>query len=152
MACPDVPKTLVEPVVKPRVGLDHAMIYVKDMHVSKEFYLKALTPLGYVLFMDGGEAAVGFSVDGHPDFWMGKAKGDSAGSVLAHLGFSATSHAMVDAFYEAAIAAGGKCNGAPGFRPEYHADYYGAFVHDPDGYNVEAVCHLPPAMLPAKEA
>ena len=88
-----------------------------------------------------GGAAAGFGAEGKPFFWI--STGDHPKGAL-HVAFAAASRAVVDEFYKAAIAAGGRDNGAPGLRPHYHANYYGAFVFDPDGNNVEAVCHAPP--------
>jgi catechol 2,3-dioxygenase-like lactoylglutathione lyase family enzyme len=120
--------------------IDHVGFPVADYERSKAFYLKALAPLGYSLIMEvPGEhtesksPAAGFGADGKPDFWIG---GEGGLKGVMHI-------AIVDAFHGAALAAGGKDNGAPGLRPQYHPNYYGAFVLDPDGHNVEAVCHSP---------
>jgi catechol 2,3-dioxygenase-like lactoylglutathione lyase family enzyme len=118
--------------------IDHIGIAVTDLDKSIAFYTKALAPLGYTLIMKWEQFA-GFGVAGKPDFWIGKGTPKDA----IHVAFRAAGRAQVRAFYEAAIAAGGKDNGAPGVRPHYHEHYYGAFVHDPDGHNVEAVCHEP---------
>ena len=124
--------------------LDHIGFSVTDYSRSKAFYEQALAPLGYVLVMEvpqtGGERAAGFGADGKPDFWIGS-EGRLNHSV--HIALLAKDRATVDAFYRAALAAGGKDNGGPGVRPHYHAHYYGAFVFDPDGHNIEAVCHAP---------
>jgi catechol 2,3-dioxygenase-like lactoylglutathione lyase family enzyme len=134
--------------------IDHLGLDVRDIARATEFYLKALAPLGYGIVMQvsaeerGGSPAVGFGPpgkaadfqSGKPSFWI--AKGEPQSGPM-HVAFVAESRAAVDAFYDAAIKAGGKDNGGPGLRPEYHADYYGAFVFDPDGNNVEAVCHGP---------
>lgn len=126
--------------------LDHIGYAVTDIDRSKRFYLAALAPLSITLIMEvtaeqtGKDAHAGFGANGKPFFWVGtgaKQKG------VVHVAFTATSRAQVDAFHRAAIAAGGKDNGAPGIRPHYHANYYGAFVLDPDGNNIEAVCHAP---------
>jgi catechol 2,3-dioxygenase-like lactoylglutathione lyase family enzyme len=116
--------------------IDHAGFQVSDYARSKQFYTAALAPLGYVLVMEFGEAA-GFGAGGKPDFWI------SAGKPTApvHVAILSPDRATVAAFHRAALAAGGRDNGAPGLRPEYHATYYGAFVLDPDGNNIEAVCH-----------
>jgi catechol 2,3-dioxygenase-like lactoylglutathione lyase family enzyme len=125
--------------------LDHVGYPVSDFAVSKAFYTKALAPLGIKPVMEvtkemtGGSEHTGFGID-KPDFWIGSAKTGQSG---VHVAFMATDRATVDAFYAAALGAGGKDNGAPGLRPHYHKDYYGAFVLDPDGNNVEAVCHAP---------
>jgi catechol 2,3-dioxygenase-like lactoylglutathione lyase family enzyme len=118
--------------------LDHIGIRVQDFAKSKAFYSKALAPLGYTVIMDFGEGA-GLGAEGKPDFWLGP--GQANGPI--HIAFAAKDQKTVDAFYAAAIAAGGKDNGKPGLRKEYHPTYYGAFVLDPDGNNVEAVCHKP---------
>ena len=123
--------------------LDHAGFPVSDYQWSKAFYEKALAPLGYVLVMEVAQTendspAAGFGANGKPDFWIG---GEGALNKPIHIAIAAKDRTAVDAFYRAAIAAGGKDNGAPGLRPHYHANYYGAFVLDPDGHNIEAVCH-----------
>ena len=119
--------------------IDHTGVAVSDVAKSKAFYKAALAPLGYAVIMEF-DAAAGFGVPPKPDFWMGQAFG---GVLHVHVAFHAETRAQVDAFYKAAIAAGGKDNGPPGLRPHYHATYYGAFVLDPDGHNIEAVCHAP---------
>jgi catechol 2,3-dioxygenase-like lactoylglutathione lyase family enzyme len=126
--------------------LDHIGFGVSDFARSKAFYEKALAPLGYRIVMEvtpqqsGGPAFAGFGDDRRGHFWIGT--GDTLTGRL-HVAFLAKDRATVDAFYRAALAAGAKDNGAPGPRPHYHPDYYGAFVLDPDGHNVEAVCHRP---------
>jgi catechol 2,3-dioxygenase-like lactoylglutathione lyase family enzyme len=117
--------------------LDHVSLTVSDVARSRAFYVAALAPLGISVLMDGGHF-VGFGKDRKPQFWLNPGK--PSGPV--HVAFVAANRADVRAFYEAALAAGGKDNGAPGLRPQYHANYYGAFVFDPDGNNAEAVCHL----------
>ena len=119
--------------------LDHIALAVSDHERSKRFYQEALAPLGYALMMDHDISGSGFGRDGKPDFWI--QPGEPSGPV--HVAFSTSDRATVDEFYLAAVEAGGRDNGAPGLRPEYHPTYYGAFVIDPDGNNVEAVCHLP---------
>lgn len=118
--------------------IDHIGLSVTDFKKSVAFYEKALAPLGITLVKAFGEMAAGFGANGKPEFWIGPGPKPSHG---VHVAFRTNSRAVVRAFYEAAIAAGGKDNGPPGPRPMYHADYYGAFVHDPDGHNIEAVCH-----------
>lgn len=86
----------------------------------------------------GWEKWVGLAIDGKPDFWL---RAGVKTTPAVHVAFRAQSRALVDQFYKAAIAAGGKDNGAPGIREIYHPTYYGAFVLDPDGHNIEAVCH-----------
>jgi catechol 2,3-dioxygenase-like lactoylglutathione lyase family enzyme len=119
---------------------------VADLAREEAFYTKALSSLSIGLVMEvtaeqtGGDAHAGFGSDGKPFFWVGSGLRPSG---PVHIAFTAPSRAAVDAFYRAAIAAGGKDNGPPGLRPHYHASYYGAFVLDPDGNNVEAVCHRP---------
>lgn len=124
--------------------IDHVGLSVRDFQQSKRFYTAALAPLGYTLLRElsaeqtGDQEHAGFGVAPKPDFWIG------AGAVNGqpvHLAFRVAKRALVDAFYAAALAAGGRDNGAPGLRPHYHANYYGAFVIDPDGHNIEAVCH-----------
>ena len=117
--------------------IDHIGIAVSDFDRAVAFYTKALAPLGYVHIMTFGTHA-GFGIDGKPDFWI---EGGKQPKDRIHVAIRAKGRADVRAFYEAAIAAGGKDNGAPGVREHYHANYYGAFVLDPDGHNVEAVCH-----------
>jgi catechol 2,3-dioxygenase-like lactoylglutathione lyase family enzyme len=124
--------------------LDHIGIGISDYARAKAFYDKALAPLGIALVMEvsaeqtGDQPAAGFGSDGKPYFWFG------GGAVArAHVAFVAKDRAAVDGFYRAGLAAGGKDNGGPGLRPHYHANYYAAFVLDPDGHNIEAVCHLP---------
>ncbi|RDI99934.1 VOC family protein [Dyella solisilvae] len=128
--------------------LDHVGLHVSGYERSREFYRKVLTPLGATLVMEiseeqtGDGAHAGFGVDGRPTFWIGTSQhGASVGPV--HIAFSAPDRGAVDDFYLAAIAAGAKDNGPPGLRPHYHEHYYGAFVLDPDGHNIEAVCHRP---------
>lgn len=118
--------------------LDHVSLNISDIERSKAFYLKALAPLGYSIFRES-ETHVGFGTD-RPDFWISQ-RGRPATEV--HVSFRSPDRATVDAFYQAALAAGGTDNGPPGLRPHYHEQYYGAFVLDPDGNNVEAVCHTP---------
>ncbi len=123
--------------------IDHFGFPVADYARSKAFYTKALAPLGYTIVMEvqrdqGGSLAAGFGADGKPDFWIG---GEGGLNRRLHVAIAAKDRAAVDAFYSAALAAGGKDNGTPGLRPHYHPNYYGAFVLDPDGHNVEAVCH-----------
>ena len=117
--------------------IDHIGFEVSDAERSIEFYSKALAPLGIEKIMEF-EGWTGFGKNGKPEFWFGK--GDSPQAPM-HIAFSADSREQVDQFYEAALAAGGKDNGAPGIREIYHPNYYGAFVFDPDGHNTEAVCH-----------
>ncbi|MDP3693027.1 VOC family protein [Bradyrhizobium sp.] len=126
--------------------IDHLGFPVSDYARAKAFYLKALAPLGYSLVMEvtqeqnDGAAAAGFGADGKPDFWIG---GEGGLNKPLHVAIVAKDGATVDAFYHAALAAGGRDNGAPGIRAHYHPDYYGAFVLDHDGHNIEAVCHAP---------
>lgn len=119
--------------------LDHIAISVSDFANSKDFYQRALAPLGYVLIMEHDVSGAGFGRDGKPDFWI--QPGDPSGPI--HVALAADDRATVDAFHRAAVDAGARDNGPPGPRPEYHPTYYGAFVLDPDGNNVEAVCHRP---------
>ena len=118
---------------------DHVKIGVSDYVASKNFFLKALEPLGVKVAAEG-EPAYGIELiaDGETSFILFQTEQKPA---HLHLAFTATSRKQVDAFYHAAIEAGGKDNGAPGLRPRYNANYYAAFVIGPDGHNVEAVCH-----------
>jgi catechol 2,3-dioxygenase-like lactoylglutathione lyase family enzyme len=127
--------------------IDHVGFPVSNYARSKSFYEQALTPLGYTLVMEvGGEhtesghPAAGFGIAGKPDFWIG---GEGGVGTPVHVAILARDRASVDAFHRAALTAGGRDNGPPGLRPHYHANYYGAFVLDPDGHNIEAVCHAP---------
>lgn len=130
--------------------IDHISLRVSDYGRSKEFYRAALAPLGYSLAMESDSGA-GFRKGYIPAFWVkqgtavsaGAAAGGGCGGPAVHVAFSGDNRAAVDAFYQAAMAAGGRDNGAPALHPEYHPNYYGAFVFDPDGYNIEAVCHQP---------
>ena len=114
--------------------LDHVGLTVKDLAASKAFYGRALAPLGYEVVMEV-EGAAGLGAAGKPDFWI--AQGEPCAPL--HVAFACRERALVDAFHRAALAAGGRDHGAPGLRPHYHPSYYGAFVLDPDGNNVEAV-------------
>ena len=126
--------------------IDHIGFPVSDYVRAKAFYTQALAPLGYSLIIEvmqddrPGEPAAGFGANGKPDFWIG---GEGALNKPVHIAILAKDRATVDAFYKAALAAGGRDNGAPGIRADYHPNYYGAFVLDPDGHNIEAVCHAP---------
>jgi catechol 2,3-dioxygenase-like lactoylglutathione lyase family enzyme len=127
--------------------IDHIGFPVSDYDRSKAFYGAALAPLGYALIMEfgadqteSGHPAAGFGRDGKPDFWVG---GEGGLNGRLHVAFAAADRATVDKFHQAALAAGGADHGAPGLRPHYHRNYYGAFVLDPDGHNIEAVCHAP---------
>jgi catechol 2,3-dioxygenase-like lactoylglutathione lyase family enzyme len=126
--------------------LDHIGLSVADFERAKAFYQAALKPLGLGAIMEvtaeetGGDAHAGFGENDKAFFWIGTGARPRGGT---HVAFTAKTRAEVEAFYRAALAAGGRDNGAPGLRPEYHPNYYGAFVFDPDGNNVEAVCHRP---------
>jgi len=124
--------------------IDHLGISVADFDASKAFYDKAMAPLGAsLLYMVPQEYTDGAKVGGYgrdrPVFWLHGGKDKPKDH--QHVAFTARSRAEVNAFHAAALAAGGKDNGGPGLRPHYHPNYYGAFVFDPDGNNVEAVCH-----------
>ena len=121
--------------------IDHVGFAVADYKRSKEFYERALAPLGLTLLMEFAGAAAGFGKSGRPSFFI-EARGQPVRGRL-HIALRAESRAQVDAFHAAAIEAGGTDNGAPGLRALYHPDYYGAYVLDPDGNNIEAVCHQP---------
>jgi catechol 2,3-dioxygenase-like lactoylglutathione lyase family enzyme len=128
--------------------IDHVGFPVSDYARSKAFYDKALAPLDYTLIMEvgpehteSGSPAAGYGEAGKlPDFWIG---GEGGLAKQMHIAIAVKDRAMVDGFYQAALAAGAKDNGAPGLRPHYHPNYYAAFVLDPDGHNIEAVCHAP---------
>jgi catechol 2,3-dioxygenase-like lactoylglutathione lyase family enzyme len=119
--------------------IDHTNLLVSDIERSKRFFQEALSPLGYELLMEHRISGAGFGQTGKPDFWI---KQEVLSSAI-HVAFASPDRATVDAFHDAAIAAGGRDNGPPGLRPEYHSTYYGAYVLDPDGNNIEAVCHRP---------
>ena len=126
--------------------IDHTGLQVSRPVESQRFYTGALAPLGYTLLQEipkeftGGRVVLGFGVAPSPDFWLAEGPPNEP---RIHIAFRAESRAHVDAYYRAALAAGGRDNGPPGPRPHYHPNYYGAFVLDPDGHNIEAVCHLP---------
>ncbi|KAA0689822.1 VOC family protein [Neorhizobium sp. P12A] len=117
--------------------LDHITIGVTDVERSKGFYDTVLHPLGIERLYAEGETFAGYGIKPKAFFWIGHRNGPQTS---VHIAFSAQNRAMVDRFYEAALAAGGRDNGPPGIRAHYHPDCYGAFVLDPDGHNVEAVC------------
>ena len=117
---------------------DHVTINVDDLAASRAFYEKALAPLGYSVLMEFDDRCA-FGGEKRPQFWLAE-RGVPA-TTGVHLAFPAASHEAVDAFHRAALEAGGIDNGAPGLRPHYHASYYGAFVFDQHGNNVEAVDH-----------
>jgi catechol 2,3-dioxygenase-like lactoylglutathione lyase family enzyme len=121
---------------------DHVGLNVADLATSRRFFEQALEPFGYRVVMDFSEhGAVGFGPDERtPGFWIGARDPRGTGT---HVAFAAGDHATVERFHEAALAAGGTDNGPPGTREEYHPTYYAAFVIDPDGNNIEAVCHAP---------
>jgi catechol 2,3-dioxygenase-like lactoylglutathione lyase family enzyme len=128
--------------------LDHVTLMVRDFARAREFYGLALAPLGVTEVMCFGEAC-GFGRGGKPDFWIGtgptsfQTAEQLRTTTPTHLAFAARSRDEVDAFHRAALAAGARDFGAPGLRPIYHPNYYGAFVLDPDGHNIEAVHHAP---------
>jgi catechol 2,3-dioxygenase-like lactoylglutathione lyase family enzyme len=126
--------------------IDHTGVTVSDFDASQAFYVKALAAIGYAKLMEfgpevtGSVAVAGFGEPPKPDFRI------SAGTPnrpAVHVAFRVPTRARVRAFHEAALAAGGTCNGPPGIRARYHPNYHGAFVRDPDGHNIEAVCHEP---------
>lgn len=119
--------------------IDHIGMGVTNLDESREFFLKALQPLGVTVAMEG-PYGVGMGKSGKPSLWLTETK-ERPGHL--HLAFTAGTRKQVDEFYRAAMAAGGKDNGPPGLRPHYHSSYYGAFVIGPDGHNIEAVCHEP---------
>jgi catechol 2,3-dioxygenase-like lactoylglutathione lyase family enzyme len=121
----------------------HVGIHVSDIERSKRFYSEALKPIGYQMIRQHGvtpsrpAASAGFGESPRADLWIYQGKPNPA---RTHIAFQVNKRALVDAFYQAAIAAGGKDNGGPGLRPQYNSNYYSGFVLDPDGYNIEAVC------------
>lgn len=119
--------------------IDHIGIDVQNYARSKDFYKMALAPLGYELVMEV-EGWAGFGIDGNPDFWM---QGGKQTVPHLHVAFRSENREKVRTFYDASLKAGGKDNGPPGIREMYHPHYYSAFVIDPDGHNIEAVCHNP---------
>jgi len=126
--------------------IDHTGVTVSDFEKSKTFYSHALAAIGYSLLAEipasvtGHSDVAGFGEPPKPDFWINNG---TPNNPPMHIAFRVATRHHVDAFYKAALAAGGRDNGAPGLRPHYHPDYYGAFVLDPDGHNIEAVCHAP---------
>jgi catechol 2,3-dioxygenase-like lactoylglutathione lyase family enzyme len=126
--------------------IDHAGIKMSNPAKSRAFYDKALAPLGYRMLMEiptehtGGIVVLGYGEPPKADFWLAEGQPNDK----LHIAFRAKNRATVDAFFKEALAAGGKDNGGPGPRPHYHEHYYGAFVLDPDGHNIEAVCHDAP--------
>ena len=119
--------------------LDHISIGVSDVEQSKRFYDLALLPLGIERLYAEGDTASGYGIKPKAFFWIGQR---NARQTSVHIAFAAPDRATVDRFYQAALAAGARDNGPPGIRPRYHPNYYGAFVLDPDGHNIEAVCRL----------
>lgn len=119
--------------------IDHVSVYVDDLAAAKAFYAKALAPLGYTLLMEL-PVALGFGIAPKPDLWIITGGARTGGQ---HVAIRATGRAAVRAFHAAALEAGGKDHGAPGVRAQYHPNYFGAFVLDPSGNNLEAVCHDP---------
>lgn len=126
--------------------IDHINVFVSDFEKSKTFYSHALSAIGYALLKEFPASVVrntdvaGFGEPSRPDFWINKG---AANQPPVHVAFRVNSRAQVDAFHQAATAVGGRDNGAPGIRPHYHSHYYAAFVLDPDGHNIEVVCHSP---------
>lgn len=128
--------------------IDHITLLVSDYNRARAFYLKALAPIGYGLVMELSRQQIpdlpcerfcGLGEAQKPDLWLRP----SDQVAPTHVALRAKSRAQVDAFHAAALDAGATDNGAPGLRPQYHPNYYGAFVIDPDGYNLEVVCHTP---------
>jgi catechol 2,3-dioxygenase-like lactoylglutathione lyase family enzyme len=118
--------------------IDHLALGVADLAASRAFYEAALAPLGYAVVVEF-DSAVAFGPPARAIFWVR----DTEPAGGTHIAFQADARERVDAFHAAGLASGGKDNGGPGIRPKYHAHYYAAFIHDPDGNNVEAVCHTP---------
>lgn len=126
--------------------IDHTGLVVSDFERSKRFYVTALAPIGYAMLAEfpasvtGHTDVAGFGEPPKPDFWISRG---TPNQPPIHIAFRVGSRDLVEAFYRAALAAGGRDNGGPGLRPHYHPHYFGAFVLDPDGHNIEAVCHEP---------
>jgi catechol 2,3-dioxygenase-like lactoylglutathione lyase family enzyme len=126
--------------------IDHTGVVVSDFARSRAFYTAALGSLGFIKNMEfpasvtGRTDVAGFGPPDKPEFWISNG---TPNQPPLHIAFRVNTRAEVDAYYKAALAAGGRDNGAPGLRPHYHPNYYGAFVLDPDGHNIEAVCHAP---------
>lgn len=124
--------------------LDHISLGVNDLTVAAEFYDAALKPLGFKRIMEH-PGMIGYGADQFPTFWIGVPDGGRWANACpgTHVAFAAESRAAVKSFYSAALKSGGRDNGKPGLRTDYHKDYFGAFVIDPSGHHVEAVCHQP---------
>jgi catechol 2,3-dioxygenase-like lactoylglutathione lyase family enzyme len=120
--------------------LDHVTLGVSDVVRAKAFYDGALRPLGIERLYAEGENFAGYGANGKAFFWIGRKEMPQTG---AHVAFAVADRQTVDRFHQAALAVGGRDHGPPGLRPHYHENYYGAFVLDPDGHNIEAVCHRP---------
>ena len=126
--------------------IDHTGVSVSDFERSKAFYVGTLGAIGYEKLREfgpevtGSVSVAGFGAPPKPDFWI---HAGTPNVPPIHVAFQVPTRAIVRAFHAAALAAGGTDNGAPGLRAHYHPDYYGAFVRDPDGHNIEAVCHHP---------
>ena len=130
--------------------LDHVSLGVSDLELSRRFYDAALRPLGLTRIVDFAERGSDYGAAPGSlgvEFTITRERGVKTPIPGAHLCFRAPDRAAVRAFHAAALAVGGRDDGAPGLRPHYHADYYGAFVLDPDGHRIEAVCHAPEAPL-----
>ena len=124
--------------------IDHTGVAVSDYTKSRHFYVNALATIGYTPlqeFNHDGVHVAGFGEPPKPDFWI---HSGTPNKPPIHVAFRVAHRALVDAFHAAALAAGGHDNGAPGIRAHYHPNYYGAFVLDPDGHNIEVVCHEAP--------
>lgn len=128
--------------------IDHTGVIVSDFDQAKAFYTAVLAPIGYTLILEfpaavtGHTDVAGFGENGKPDFWISRG---TPNQPPMHVAFRVDQRGPVDAFHAAALEAGGRDNGGPGIRAHYHPDYYGAFVLDPDGHNIEVVCHAPVA-------
>jgi len=118
--------------------LDHVGVFVSDVERAKAFYDRVLLPLGIERLYGEGNIFAGYGANGKAFFWIGSGNNSQAST---HISFVAQDRETVDQFHRVALAAGAKDNGQPGLRPQYHENYYGAFILDPDGYNIEAVCH-----------
>ncbi len=125
--------------------LDHVTISVGELSRAKEFYDRALQPLGIECLYTDGNGFAGYGVSPKAFFWIGQRDGRQTS---VHVAFKTQDRSIVESFYAEAVKIGGRSNGAPGIRAQYHPDYYAAFVFDPDGHNIEVVCHSPDASTP----
>tara|TARA_R110002072_G_scaffold126064_1_gene262807 strand:+ start:1253 stop:1630 length:378 start_codon:yes stop_codon:yes gene_type:complete len=122
---------------------DHVQVRVRDLQASRDFYAPVMAVLGHGVVLEVEEVVIGYGPDPHDMFEIRQSGPDSPLSASAHVAFVAKDEATVNEFHRVAVQHGGTCNGKPGLRPHYEEGYYAAFVLDPDGHNIEAVCSLP---------